>query len=246
MSILGKVDKMSPEEMMDMAAELKTAASERLKQSRNEEIGKSVEVVISGLKKIKSDLEARFDKLNNVIQTKVESISDGEDGKPGRDGKNGKDGRMGVDGAPGLAGTNGQDGEDGEDGVSVVNAFVDFDGGLTIVLSDGREINAGEVIPMDVAEKIKVITNGGGTSQSVLDSIASLQSQIDALIPSQTGNSGKFLTTNGTATSWATVSGGSGTGRQRWTGGGSQSCLPRSESGVSKGYGLPQQRRIVV
>lgn len=211
MSILGKVDKMSPEEMMDMAAELKTAASERLKQSRNEEIGKSVEVVISGLKKIKSDLEARFDKLNNVIQTKVESISDGEDGKPGRDGKNGKDGRMGVDGAPGLAGTNGQDGEDGEDGVSVVNAFVDFDGGLTIVLSDGREINAGEVIPMDVAEKIKVITNGGGTSQSVLDSIASLQSQINALIPSQTGNSGKFLTTNGTATSWATVSGGGGT-----------------------------------
>lgn len=30
-------------------------------------------------------------------------------------------------------------------------------------------------------------------------------------LPSQTGNSGKFLTTNGSTTSWATVSGGSGT-----------------------------------
>jgi len=32
------------------------------------------------------------------------------------------------------------------------------------------------------------------------------------LFPSQTGNSGKFLTTNGTVTSWATVSGGTAWG----------------------------------
>jgi len=210
MSIVEKVNKMSPEELMDMAAALKIAASERLQQNRNESIGKSVEVVVKGLKKIKSDLETRFNELNNVMQANVEAIVKGRDGEDGRDGKDGKDGRIGVDGVqgpPGISGQDGQDGEDGKDGISVVNAFVDFDGGLTIVLSDGREINAGEVIPMDVAEKIKVITNGGGTSQSVLDSIASLQSQINTLIPSQTGNSGKFLTTNGTVTSWATVSG---------------------------------------
>jgi len=207
MSIVEKVNKMSPEELMDMAAALKIAASERLQQNRNENIGKSVEVVVKGLKKIKSDLEARFDELNGTIQSKANSLSNGKDGKDGLNGKDGKDGRIGVDGMQGPQGPPGQDGKDGEDGISVANAFVDFDGGLTIVLSDGREINAGEVIPMDVAEKIKVITNGGGTSQSVLDSIASLQSQIDTLIPSQTGNSGKFLTTNGTATSWAAVSG---------------------------------------
>lgn len=34
---------------------------------------------------------------------------------------------------------------------------------------------------------------------------------IDTLLPSQTGNSGKFLTTDGTSSSWATVSSGSGT-----------------------------------
>ncbi|NBX51664.1 hypothetical protein EBT25_17450, partial [bacterium] len=74
--------------------------------------------------------------------------------------------------------------------------------------SSGIELNVGEVVAPDLAESIKVITNGGGTSQSVLDTLASLQTQIDSLIPSQTGNSGKFLTTNGTALSWASVAGG--------------------------------------
>jgi hypothetical protein len=75
-------------------------------------------------------------------------------------------------------------------------------------LSSGVELNVGEVVAPDLAERIKVITNGGGTSQSVLDTLASLQTQINNLIPSQTGNSGKFLTTNGTSTSWASVAGG--------------------------------------
>jgi hypothetical protein len=76
---------------------------------------------------------------------------------------------------------------------------------LVISLSNGREINVGEVVAPDVAEKIRVVANGGGTSQSVFDALASLQTQIDNLIPSQTGNAGKFLTTNGTATSWANL-----------------------------------------
>jgi hypothetical protein len=87
----------------------------------------------------------------------------------------------------------------------VVDAHIDFDGSLIIGLSSGRVINVGEVVAPDLAEKIKVITNGGGTSQTVLDTLASLQAQITALIPSQTGNSGKFLTTNGSALSWASI-----------------------------------------
>jgi hypothetical protein len=97
---------------------------------------------------------------------------------------------------------------DGVDGVSVTSARIDFDGSLVIVLSSGVELNVGEVVAPDLAERIKVITNGGGTSQSVLDTLASLQTQINNLIPSQTGNAGKFLTTNGTSTSWASVAGG--------------------------------------
>ena len=48
------------------------------------------------------------------------------------------------------------------------------------------------------------ITNGG-TGQTTASAA------FDALAPSQTGNTGKYLTTNGTTTSWGTVSGGSGT-----------------------------------
>ena len=209
MNILDEVSKMSAEEQIAMAVAIQKAASDKLQQNRSETLGKSVEVVVQGLKKIKSDLEVRFDELNNVMQTKVSAIAKGRDGEPGRDGKDGQDGRIGVDGMPGQPGVDGKDGEDGEDGISVVNAFVDFDGGLTIVLSDGREINAGEVIPMDVAEKIKVITNGGGTSQSVLDSIASLQAQITNITGSTinnttigvtTASTGKFTTLESTGT----------------------------------------------
>jgi hypothetical protein len=96
---------------------------------------------------------------------------------------------------------------DGVDGVSVSNARIDFDGSLIITLSTGVELNVGEVVSPDLAESIKVITNGGGTSQYVLDTLASLQTQITNLIPSQTGNAGKFLTTDGTDISWASVAG---------------------------------------
>jgi hypothetical protein len=71
------------------------------------------------------------------------------------------------------------DGRDGTDGVSVTEAHIDFDGSLIIGLSTGRSINVGEVVAPDLAEKIKVITNGGGTSQLVLDALANLQTQIN-------------------------------------------------------------------
>ena len=45
----------------------------------------------------------------------------------------------------------------------------------------------------------------GGTGQVTADA------SLNALLPSQTGNSGEFLTTNGSTTAWAAVSGGAGT-----------------------------------
>jgi hypothetical protein len=163
------------------------------------------------LKKIEADIRAKYDDLGQKITDRVNSVRDGVDGIDGRDGKDGKDGRPGRDGATGPMGPAGKDGVngvDGEDGVSVTDAKIDFDGSLVITLSNGREINVGEVVAPDLAESIKVITNGGGTSQAVLDALASLQTQINNLIPSQTGNAGKFLTTNGAALSWSSVAGG--------------------------------------
>jgi len=181
------------------------------KEIQKKRIGENVNIVVDALKKIESDIRSRYDEVGNSIEQRVASIKDGRDGINGKDGKNGKDGRdgkQGVQGTKGQDGRDGRDGVDGVDGISVTSAHIDFDGSLIIGLSSGIELNVGEVIAPSLAESIKVITNGGGTSQSVIDTLASLQTQITNLIPSQTGNSGKFLTTNGTALSWSSVAGG--------------------------------------
>jgi len=183
------------------------------RELQRKKVAENVQLVVDALKKIEADLQERYDSISGSLEKRILTIKDGRDGINGRDGRNGKDGKNGRDGAPGARGADGKpgmDGADGADGVSVTDARIDFDGSLIIGLSSGREINVGEVIAPNLAEQIKVITNGGGTSQSVLDTLTSLQTQIDTLIPSQTGNSGKFLTTDGTNTSWATVGGGGG------------------------------------
>lgn len=181
------------------------------RELQKQKVGEQARLVIEALKKIEGDIKSRYDEVGNKIESRVASIKDGKDGKDGtngRDGRAGRDGSTGPMGPKGADGRNGVDGRDGEDGVSVTDAHIDFDGSLIISLSSGRTINVGEVVAPDLADKIKVITNGGGTSQTVLDTLASLQTQINNIYPSQTGNAGKFLTTNGTSVSWASVAGG--------------------------------------
>jgi len=175
------IEGMSADEQMKMVIALQKSVSQKASLERDQTIGKSAEIVIQGLKKIKSDMEMRFSELNGEVQGRVKSIKDGLDGKDGKDGKDGRQGPAGSPGPAGRDGVPGRDGVDGANGVSVSNAYVDFDGGLVIVLDNGREINAGDVVAPDLAERIKVITNGGGTSQYVLDTLASLQSQISAI-----------------------------------------------------------------
>jgi hypothetical protein len=106
----------------------------------------------------------------------------GPQGEQGLQGPKGEQGDRGFDGANGKDGSNGKDGKDGEEGkqgVGVQDAKIDFDGSLVITLTDGTEINAGDVVPMDAAEKIRVIGNGGGTSQYVLDAIEAINTVID-------------------------------------------------------------------
>ena len=175
------IDGISAEQQMEIITALQQSAAEKIAKAKSESIGKGAELVIQGLKKIKSDMEQKFAQLNGEIQSKVASVQDGQDGKDGKDGRDGKQGPAGATGPAGRDGVPGRDGVDGSDGTGVAAARIDFDGSLIITLDDGREINAGEVVPFDIAERIKVITNGGGTSQSVLDTLTSLQSQITAL-----------------------------------------------------------------
>ena len=201
---------MTPEQQTAILDSIK-ATMTQARALQKQRVGENVQVVVQALKKLEADIRERYDEVGNKIEKRVATIKDGQDGRNGTNGRDGKDGRPGRDGGQGPKGTDGlpgRDGRDGENGVSVTDAHIDFDGSLIISLSSGRTINVGEVVAPDLAEKIKVITNGGGTSQQVLDTLASLQTQINNLIPSQTGNSGKFLTTNGSALSWANVAGG--------------------------------------
>ena len=200
---------MTPEQQKAVLASIRESL-QKTRQLQKQKVTENVQQVVQALKKIEADIRAKYDDLGNKIEQRVASIKDGKDGKDGKNGANGRDGRdgsVGPQGPRGKDGLNGKDGRDGVDGVSVTDAHIDFDGSLIISLSSGRTINVGEVVAPDLAEKIKVITNGGGTSQTVLDTLASLQTQINNLIPSQTGQSGKFLTTNGSVLTWASVPG---------------------------------------
>ena len=175
------IDGISAEQQMEIITALQQSAAEKIAKAKSESIGKGAELVIQGLKKIRSDMEQKFALLNTEIQSKVSAIQDGRDGKDGKDGRDGKQGPAGATGPRGRDGVPGRDGVDGANGAGVASARIDFDGSLIIVFDDGREVNAGEVVPFDIAERIKVITNGGGTSQYVLDTLVSLQDQIDAI-----------------------------------------------------------------
>lgn len=188
----------SYEDKLAALGQVETALKE-MRERKETILNDRVGMIVDALKTMQRKVEAQLQEAKAIVPEVGPAGPKGETGERGLDGANGRDGRDGVDGRNGV---------DGQDGVSVTDANIDFDGSLIITLSSGRTINVGEVVAPDLAEKIKVITNGGGTSQGVLDAIAALQAQIDTLIPSQTGNAGKFLTTNGTSTSWATVAGG--------------------------------------
>lgn len=119
----------------------------------------------------------------------------GETGAPGKNGKDGKDGVNGLNGSNGINGKDGIDGQEGKQGISVVDAKIDFDGSLVLYLSNGSEISAGEVTPAQAENVYAMLKNGAAS--------------LNELLPSQTGNSGKYLITNGSDVSWEFSSSGS-------------------------------------
>jgi len=160
----------------------------------------NAQAVIQALQKMKGDLEGKYDSVYSMLESRIASIQDGRDGIDGRDGVNGRDGKNGKDGLAGRDGRDGVDGInglDGADGISIADIRLDFDNSLVITLSNGREINAGEILPPDITDRLKIIINQGANGAG----------GGGASLPDQTGNSGKFLTTDGSAASWGTPAG---------------------------------------
>jgi hypothetical protein len=184
-----------------------------VKQMQQRKAAENAQMVVQSFKKIDSDIREKYDNVTTVLEKRIVTIKDGRDGingKDGRDGKNGKDGRDGKDGKTGPQGPKGQDGIDGLDGVSVSNANIDFDGSLIIALSDGREINVGEVVSTELQDRIKVITSGGAGGGGGSGTVSSV-----AVSGGTTGltTSGGPITTSGTITldgTLAVANGGTG------------------------------------
>jgi hypothetical protein len=213
------LDSMSDDDKLAALESIHKSIAES-KELQKQKIAANVDLVLQALKKMESDIKARYDETGQAIEKRVANIKDGRDGRNGIDGKAGKDGRPGRDGlqgARGIDGLNGINGVDGQDGVSVTDARIDFDGSLIISLSTGQEINVGEVVSQDLAEKIQVIstmsTNGAVGIKDEGTSISTGVKTINFVGASVTAtNSGDDVTVNvssgtGTVTSVA-VSGG--------------------------------------
>ena len=130
------------------------ASLQEMKAKKEERVKFNVQLIIDEIKKIKQDVQVQLDYARSIIP---------ERGPKGDQGERGIDGAPGRDGVDGRNGRDGKDGKDGKDGVSVTDAKIDFDGSLIITLSTGREINVGEVVSPDLAEKIKVTMSTNST-----------------------------------------------------------------------------------
>jgi hypothetical protein len=130
------------------------ASLQELKAKKEERVKFNVQLIIDEIKKVKQDVQVQLDYARSIVPERGPKGDQGERGVDGAPGRNGVDGRDGRDG---------QDGKDGQDGVSVTGAKIDFDGSLIITLSTGREINVGEVVAADLAEKIRVTMSTNST-----------------------------------------------------------------------------------
>jgi hypothetical protein len=152
-----------------------------MRQQEEKAVQDNVDLIVEAIKVMENKVTKQLEVAKSIVPQK---------GDKGDKGDKGADGRQGIDGKNGQNGVDGKDGIDGKDGVSVSNAQIDFDGSLVITLSTGQEINVGEVVAPELQERIKLVTSGGAGT----------------VLPSQASNTGKFLTTDGTSTSWATPS----------------------------------------
>lgn len=107
----------------------------------DDELLLKVAEAVGSLKKQVITISDKTDTITKLQGPKGDKGDKGEQGIPGPKGV------PGADGVPGAPGEAGKDGEDGKDGVSVVDAKIALDNSLVITLSDGNEIDAGQILP---------------------------------------------------------------------------------------------------
>lgn len=106
----------------------------------------------------------------------------GPSGARGAKGDSGPMGHQGPKGERGSEGSRGPQGPIGEQGVSVVDVEIDFDGTLRVQLSDGREIDAGQIASSGEGTIIYQGAGGGGSGKDWQPELDDLQAQIDQIV----------------------------------------------------------------
>lgn len=88
------------------------------------------------VKTLKSQVSELSSKAETITKLQGPKGDRGEQGKQGLPGRPGARGRDGIDGKDGL---------DGVDGVGIASVEVTFDNSLVVRLTDGNEIDAGQI-----------------------------------------------------------------------------------------------------
>lgn len=97
-----------------------------------------------------TELKALRERVSALVAIPVPlDGSQGPQGPAGKAGERGPQGEAGKDGRDGKDGKDGKQGEKGQQGVSVVDAKIDLDNSLVLVLSDGKEIDCGIISPAE-------------------------------------------------------------------------------------------------
>ena len=114
----------------------------------------------------------------------------GDAGPKGDQGAQGPKGDAGVNGTDGTNGTNGKDGEqgpagtNGSDGVGVSQTTIDADGNLIVTLTNGSEINAGQVgnsnSTLKLSKQSELFDFAGGTGSVDIQSDTDWTWEIEA------------------------------------------------------------------
>ena len=97
-------------------------------------------------------------------------------GDKGDKGDSGKDG-VGIQGPAGKDGV----GKDGKDGVSVANSYIAADGSLVLVLSDGTEIDAGDLSGIIDSKNGTILSTQVAKDQIYVSATAPANPQINEL-----------------------------------------------------------------
>jgi hypothetical protein len=132
----------------------------------------------------------------------------GPTGATGSTGAQGATGSTGATGAAGTNGTNGTNGATGDTGPAGPGVATGGTTGQYLTKVDGTNYNT-QWSTLDLSGKQDVVANVSSTEIGYLDGVtSSIQNQLnakEASLPEQSGNSGKYLTTDGTSKSWATI-----------------------------------------